>query len=77
MGTITQTIKLENDARSHLNALVAMAVVLVKYDRQFYRHIGFSQGEIVGKGDRNLHNLYYLLISIVSEVRSFNFAIRV
>ncbi|MEG5047570.1 hypothetical protein [Microcoleus sp. B4-C1] len=43
--------------RSHLNALVAMAVVLVKYDRQFYPHIGFSQGEIVGKVDRNLHDL--------------------
>jgi len=67
VGTTIQTIKLENDARSHLNALVAMAVVPIESDRQFYPHIGFSQGEIVGKVDRDLHDLRYFLISTVDR----------
>ena len=58
MGTTTETIKLENNARSHFNISVAIAVLLIKYDRQFYPHIGFSQGEIVGKVERNLHDLW-------------------
>jgi hypothetical protein len=33
--------------------------MLVKFDRPFYPHIGFCQEEIVGKGDRNLHDLRY------------------
>jgi hypothetical protein len=65
VGTTTQTIKLENDARSHLNISVAMAVLPIEDDRQFYPHIGFCQGEIVGKVDRNLHDLRYFLILMV------------
>ena len=45
----------------------------LKYDRQFYPHIGFSQGEIIGKVDRNLHDLRYLfnfdgLLSAIDNV---------
>jgi hypothetical protein len=44
-----------------------MAVVPIKSDRQLYPDIGFSQGQIVGKVDRNLHDLRYFLISTVDR----------
>jgi len=50
---------------------MTIAVLLIKYDRQFYPHIGFSQGEIAGKVDRNLHDLRFFLISIVSKILFF------
>ena len=34
------------------------AVLSIKSARNFYPHIGFSQGEIVGKVDLNLHDLW-------------------